>query len=209
MAKIGVIANPQRVPEWVATCPTCGGPVECGIEEWESATGIVTDGGLYVECAADDHEGAIETRMPYVYWLPVRQRVLAWARLALRMGDAGVRAATSREVWWAMAETSTIRKGLTPWGSLSATRFMKETVGHAAITESAKAAPHTMLSVVPRPDVATGQWWSLSWVGEDGDRHDVAASSLALLMERAAAVELGVRDEAEREWGEGARDGGR
>ena len=24
MAKLGLIADPQRVPEWVATCPTCG-----------------------------------------------------------------------------------------------------------------------------------------------------------------------------------------
>lgn len=149
MAKLGVIANPQAVPEWVAVCPTCGGPVQCGVEAWESETGIPLSEGLYVECAADDHEGEIETREPYIYWLPIQQRVLAWARLALRMVEGGLRPTSKREVWRVMAETSTIRKGLTPWGNLSALAFMRD---------MAREGGEATLRVVSRPDVASREW---------------------------------------------------
>lgn len=206
MAKLGVIADPQPVPTWVASCPTCGGPVQCGIEEWESATGIVTPGGLYVDCMADDHEGAIETRMPYVYWGPVRERVLAWARLALRKCDDGsVRPTTSREVWRVMAEGSAIRKGLTPWGSLSPTRFMREATEHEPTGGDTFAQPRATLTVAYRHDVQTRQWWTLTWVSEGGERRSVEASSLGLLMERAAAIELEAIARAERDW-EGAEE---
>jgi hypothetical protein len=74
------------IPREIATCPVCGGVLVLGVESWDTATGVPEEIGCVVECKRW-HPHAIETRMPYVYWLPVQDRVYHWAEQHVR-------------VWW-------------------------------------------------------------------------------------------------------------
>ncbi len=81
-----------KVPLAVARCPTCGRRVWLEVEEWEErpdGTGIPTSGGVIAHCTRSYHEGAEETRHPYIYWLPVREKVYEWARAHVRVGAHG------------------------------------------------------------------------------------------------------------------------
>lgn len=81
-----------KVPLDVARCPTCGRRVWLEVEEWEElpdGTGIPTDGGVIAHCTRSYHEGAEETRHPYVWWLPIRQKVYHWARENVRVMKDG------------------------------------------------------------------------------------------------------------------------
>jgi hypothetical protein len=77
----------------------------------------------------------------------------------------------------------------TPWSSISPLRFLRDLATRGEVT----------LTVAPRPDVATGLWWQLTWRSEDGNVYGAVAQDVALLMRRAAARELAARAAWERE----------
>lgn len=85
----------------------------------------------------------------------------------------------------------------TPWESISPTRFM-----HDVIRDSVEERAEAALTVRRRNDVATRRWYTLSWMGGDGQEKYVEASDLTLLMGRAAEVELAARAKVEADWGE-------
>jgi hypothetical protein len=66
------------VPRTVATCPTCNRTLFLEVDEWEDETGAPTEGGCKPQCMKL-HPDAIETQMPYVYWLPLEVKVYRWA----------------------------------------------------------------------------------------------------------------------------------
>lgn len=68
----------MKVPRDVATCPTCSRTLELEVEEWDTDTGIPTETGVHPYCLRL-HPNSEETRMPYVYWMPIQQRVYRWA----------------------------------------------------------------------------------------------------------------------------------
>lgn len=89
------------------------------------------------------------------------------------------------------------KRQATPWDSIGALAFLRDVVGDA--TEDPRGAT---LRLRRRPEVATRQWWEIEWTGADGKRHAAEASSLQLLMERAAEVEMAARARLDAEWGE-------
>lgn len=42
------------IPNHIARCPECSGDLYVEVSEWETETGIPTDGGMLVHCRADD-----------------------------------------------------------------------------------------------------------------------------------------------------------
>ena len=85
----------------------------------------------------------------------------------------------------------------TPWDHISATAFMRDVVGDA--TGDLRGAT---LRLRRRPEVATRQWWEIEWTGADGKRYAAEASTLQLLMARAAETELAARAKLDAEWRE-------
>jgi hypothetical protein len=77
----------------------------------------------------------------------------------------------------------------TPWSSISPTRFLRDVASNGPAT----------LTVAPRRDVATGHWWTLTFVADDGRERAVVAQDLAGLMRRAAEAELAARAAWERD----------
>jgi hypothetical protein len=80
----------------------------------------------------------------------------------------------------------------TPWSSISPLRFLRDVASNGPAT----------LTVEPRGEVATGYWWALTFVADDGRERAVVASDLALLMRRAAEAELAAREA----WARAAED---
>lgn len=79
--------NLPEIPKEIATCPICKEKIIIeDIDEYELETGRVEDTGLHITCESqpdiDDPDfndwfnGHFS--MPYVDWLPVRQKVYAW-----------------------------------------------------------------------------------------------------------------------------------
>lgn len=76
---------PIDVPRDVAACPICGAPIVVeDINEWESESGkpvsisIECTTGPYIDGDEWEEWHAGHYRMPYVDWLPVENRVMAW-----------------------------------------------------------------------------------------------------------------------------------
>ncbi|HEX6925449.1 MAG TPA: hypothetical protein VF167_08460 [Longimicrobiaceae bacterium] len=72
------------VPRSVETCPACGGSLTYQPDSWqqEEDGGYAVIGGM-IACEYEDDwttdEAHLEVnQMPYVYWLPVERKVLAW-----------------------------------------------------------------------------------------------------------------------------------
>ena len=84
-----------------------------------------------------------------------------------------------------------------PWVRVSLLAMLRD-VGQAG---------RATLTVEPRPDVATRRWWTFDWTGEDERPHHVEASSLDLLLQRAAETEGLAQREAERAWSGDVDDG--
>lgn len=71
----------------VACCPICGEPVLVGdFDEWETETGVVTEGGFHINCKSEPDMDSEEYddwfnshwSMPYVDWLPLEVRLYRW-----------------------------------------------------------------------------------------------------------------------------------
>lgn len=86
-----------EIPAEVAICPKCeAGLIIEDIDEWESETGRVTEGGLHIACSKAPDIGSRNWEdwfswhydMPYVYWLPVDVTVYKWFDKRYRY-DAG------------------------------------------------------------------------------------------------------------------------
>ena len=81
--------EPPEISEWVGVCPICKAALVIeDIDEYEAATGRVTEGGLHITCITqpdfdeddDDYEEWFRGHyaMPYVDWLPVNRKVYGW-----------------------------------------------------------------------------------------------------------------------------------
>jgi hypothetical protein len=67
------------VPAHIAHCPYCKSPsLWVEIDEWDSVTRQPTDTGTHVSCAHEEDQDINHDYMPYVYWLPVQQRIYHW-----------------------------------------------------------------------------------------------------------------------------------
>lgn len=77
------------------------------------------------------------------------------------------------------------RRNETPWAVMSLSAFMKEMMYQGKIT----------FSLQYRPSVASRQWYTLEWVGEDGEQHQTEAQEWDLCLWRAAQIELQVREQ--------------
>jgi hypothetical protein len=77
----------------------------------------------------------------------------------------------------------------TRWHRVNTASFLNEMAGNGRITLEGRQ----------RPDVQTRQWWTLQWTADDGRVVcTVEASSLTLLLKRAAAMEMDVEERQER-----------
>lgn len=76
----------MNVPRSIATCPDCNRALELEVDEWEADTGIPTETGCKPYCQRS-HPNTEASHMPYVYWLPLEQKVYAWVREHVRVVD--------------------------------------------------------------------------------------------------------------------------
>jgi hypothetical protein len=83
--------TPIPVPREVAVCPICDADIVVGeVTEWECESGapvsIIVDCKTAPDLSADEWQGWFlqHWSMPYVDWLPVKQRVLKWLRKNFR-----------------------------------------------------------------------------------------------------------------------------
>ena len=81
----------------------------------------------------------------------------------------------------------------TPWLRFDLHAFLRQ-MGHNG---------EVVLTYRARPEVATRQWWSVRWTDDYGHTHGTAASSLQLLLRRAAEQEMAC--EAQDAWEQGQR----
>jgi len=81
------------------------------------------------------------------------------------------------------------RRNETPWAIMSLSAFMRDMMFQGRVT----------FSCVYRPSVATRQWYTLEWIGEDGEQHQAEAQEWDLCLWRAAQIELRVREQKKRE----------
>jgi len=68
---------------------------------------------------------------------------------------------------------------------------MVHPISLADLARNGEAEVH--LTVTPRHEVASRVWYVLEWTGDDGQRHQVDASTMALLLERASRLESALR----------------
>jgi len=92
-----LIIDPNYYPEIpleLFQCPICGAQIYIQeIDEWETETGKITDCGLDISCTTepefDDDQWhdwfSGHFSMPYVDWLPLEVKVLAWLNRHYRM----------------------------------------------------------------------------------------------------------------------------
>lgn len=83
-----------NVPPEVAVCPYCGLRLVATCEHWsQQADGSWIAGGLEVDCVgepenlhSDDYNDWLSrhTYMPYIYWLPVNEKVTRWVNRHFR-----------------------------------------------------------------------------------------------------------------------------
>lgn len=68
----------QSIPSDVAVCPYCGGQLYFDVDEWDAQTGVPTETGVHVSCVNDEDKNTNHYDMPYVYWMPLEQRIHRW-----------------------------------------------------------------------------------------------------------------------------------
>ena len=88
------------------------------------------------------------------------------------------------------------RRDHTPWARVDVQRFMIHAGWNGTDNPLEQGA---VLSVHYRPSVASRMWWRLEWTGEDGQRHNVEAQELELLLWRAAEAEMQARARREQQ----------
>lgn len=75
------------VPENIATCPECGAEIYLEITEWETETGVITEGGFEIGCPKyntliEEHGGNP------MAWQPTEAKVYKWLSDSVRVADA-------------------------------------------------------------------------------------------------------------------------
>lgn len=90
------------------------------------------------------------------------------------------------------------RREATPWARVDVEAFMRDVAlnGGRGMHE---LGDEVTLTARYRHAVSTRLWWTLSWVGEDGERRTVESQDFGLLLWRAAEAEMQARANAERE----------
>lgn len=92
----------------------------------------------------------------------------------------------------------------TPWASVNLHSFISEMLYNEQTQKWGQPLDEpkrgeVVLRVVYRPDVASRQWFTLQWVGSDGDLAEVQAQRFDLLMWRAAQTEIKTQDKLARD----------
>jgi hypothetical protein len=82
------------------------------------------------------------------------------------------------------------RREHTPWARISLSAFLREAAWNGAPTKAGEEARSASISVAYRGDVASRLWWTVRWVGEDGEEHRAEAQELELALWRASEIEL-------------------
>jgi len=86
--------KPPVIPLDLFQCPICGAQIVfTEINEYETETGKVTDGGFHVSCTTEpdfddpDYDDFMSSHfsMPYVDWLPLEARVYKWLSAGYRV----------------------------------------------------------------------------------------------------------------------------
>lgn len=87
--------KPLDVPKAVATCADCGETLWIEIEEWEPATGEITEEGFEVHCDDESREYDLHyfDTDPYATisvrdWLPIQAKIYAWLTANVRVAQA-------------------------------------------------------------------------------------------------------------------------
>lgn len=85
------------------------------------------------------------------------------------------------------------RRNRTPWAHMSAKSFMTEMMYNGAPKGKDDHPTAVAIQVIYRPDVASRQWWTITWPSESGERLEASAQELELALWRAAEMELSRR----------------
>lgn len=85
------------------------------------------------------------------------------------------------------------RRNKTPWAQMSAKSFMTEMMFNGAPKGKDDHATAVAIQVIYRPDVASRQWWTITWPSESGERLEASAQQLDIALWRAAEMELSRR----------------
>ena len=92
------------------------------------------------------------------------------------------------------------RERHTPYTRIDLIRFMKAMAMDDTLHE--KQLPATVgLNVVYRKDVASRFWWTISWIGPDGERHEQEGQHLDKCLWRAVTAQVKLEERQKREGG--------
>jgi hypothetical protein len=83
------------------------------------------------------------------------------------------------------------RRENAPWAKINLVAFMVEMSMNGPGNE-------VTLTVRHRPEVLSRRWWTITWVGEDKQRHEESAQELDLCMWRAVERELQIEEEVKK-----------
>lgn len=68
-----------NIPSEVAICPYCDGKLACSANSWiQEKDGTWLADELDLDCENEMLNDDIHNDMPYIYWLPVAEKVKAW-----------------------------------------------------------------------------------------------------------------------------------
>lgn len=84
------------------------------------------------------------------------------------------------------------RRENAPWAKINPVAFMVEMSMNGPGSE-------VTLTVRNRPEVLSRRWWTISWVGEDKQRHEESAQELDLCMWRAVEREIQAQEATKKE----------
>ena len=92
-----------------------------------------------------------------------------------------------------------IRRNHTPWATMRVQAFMKEMAYNIFQGDKRDAIENrVILECHYRHQVASSFWWTITWTGEDGQRHSAEAQELDLCLWRAAEIEMRIRRKIEQ-----------
>jgi hypothetical protein len=90
------------------------------------------------------------------------------------------------------------REHHTPYARIDLVGFMKEMALDGSTFENQLPATVT-LSVHYRHPVASRFWWSVSWIGPDGERHEAEGQHLDKCLWRAVTIQLRLEEKQKQE----------
>lgn len=95
----------------------------------------------------------------------------------------------------------------TPWSRMSLVHFLKDGAWNGIDKKEGGGNEEASVSVRYRPDVTSRMWWTIRWMGEDGQLREANAQELDLALWRAAEMEEAARAERKRQEEEQASKG--